>query len=291
MQVAVPLSQIQRKLSRYVRTRTGQSIAIRENEVFHASARPGETNTLKIFSDERAIYLPQEIDVFDTQKKNQDLYKGLTKLESAHIEFGTYDFDAEKALEHSGVPRETGGETEKKRSMLFTMAGNSEIERFLYLFDCRKLATDLFLIYEHGRIRWCLMQQYPGIVNQTLPVMQQEMLRICQKVRERHVLNLLYAGIALGMPMKVLAGPDPQTFPGIRKIRDLAEIEIKRNPAVETCGRLLAESRSIYPGWIYQTYTKPFRKLAVLRRILTQMLLPTRNGITAWAITLRIMYG
>ncbi len=232
MQVAVPLSQIQRKLSRYVRTRTGQSIAIRENEAFHASGRSGETSALKVFSDERAIYLPQEIDVFDAKKKNQDLYKGLAKLESAHIEFGTYDFDAEKALE-------TGGETEKIRSMLFTMAGNSEIERFLHLFDCQKLATDLFLIYEHGRIRWCLTQQYPGIVNQTLPVMQQEMLRICQKVRERHVLNLLYAGIALGMPMKVLAGSDPQTLPGIRQIRDLAEIEIKRNPAVETCGRLL----------------------------------------------------
>jgi nitric oxide reductase NorD protein len=239
MQVAIPLSQIQRKLSRYVRTRTGQPIAIRTNEVFHASGRSGETSAMKVFSDEQAIYLPQEIDVFDTRKKNQDLYKGLAKLESAHLEFGTYDFDAEKALERSGLPLETGGGAGNKRSMLFTMAGNSEIERFLYLFDCQKLAADLFLIYEHGRIRWCLMRQYPGIVNQTLPVMQLEMLRICQEVRERHVLNLLYAGIALGMSMKALAGPDPQTFAGIQKIRDLAEIEIKRNPGVETCGRLL----------------------------------------------------
>ena len=123
--------------------------------------------------------------------------------------------------------------------MLHTMAGNSELERFLGLFDCRKLAADLFLIYEHGRIRWHLMQQYPGIVNQTLPVMQQEMLEIFQEVRERHVLNLLYAGIALGMPAETLAGQDPQGVSGIQKIRELAEAEIERNPAVETCGRLL----------------------------------------------------
>ena len=84
MQVAVPLSQIQRKLSRYVRTRTGQPIAIRANEAFCVSDRSGETSTVKVFSDEQAIYLPQEIDIFNTRKKNQDLYKGLAKLESAH---------------------------------------------------------------------------------------------------------------------------------------------------------------------------------------------------------------
>ncbi len=203
------------------------------------SDKSGETSTVKVFSDEQAIYLPQEIDIFSTRKKNQDLYKGLAKLESAMLEFGTYDFDAEKALERAGALLETGEQIESRRAMLFTMAGNSELERFLCLFDCRKLAADLFLIYEHGRIRWCLMQQYPGIVNQTLPVMQQEMLRIFQEMRERHVLNFLYAGIALGMSTEALTGQDPKTMAGIRKIRELAETEIAKNPAVETCGRIL----------------------------------------------------
>lgn len=239
MQVAVPLSQIQLKLSRYVRTRTGQNIAIRASDVFHASGRSGETSAMKIFSDEQAIYLPHEIDVFGTRKKNQDLYKGLVKLESALLEFGTYAFDAERALKGSGAPLETEDGSGSKELALFTAEGGSDIERFLHLFDCPELATDLFVIYEHGRIRRCLMQQYPGIVNQTLPIMQKEMLRICQEVRERHVLNLLYAGFALGMPMEALAFPDLQTLDRIQKIRDLAEKEIARNPAVETCGRLL----------------------------------------------------
>jgi nitric oxide reductase NorD protein len=239
MQVAVPLSQVQPKLSRYIRTRTGRPIAIRASDVYHVSGRSGETGFVKVFSDEQAIYLPQEIDVFDARKKNQDLYTGLAKLESAHLEFGTYDFDAEKALGRSGTLLETGGGTGNKISTQFTMADNSEIERFLYLFDCRKLAADLFLIYEHGRIRWHLMQRYPGIVNQTLPAMQQEMLRIYKDARERHVLNLLYAEIALGMSARALVNTDPKTLSVIRKIRDLAEIEIKKSPAVETCGRLL----------------------------------------------------
>ncbi len=239
MQVAIPLSQIQAKLSRYVRTRTGQPVAIRTNRAICTSDKPGETSALRVFSDEQAIYLPQEIDVFSVRKRNHDLYKSLAKLESAQIEFGTYDFDAEKALEGAGLFLETEAETKRKRSMLFSIAGNSELERFLHLFDRPQLAADLFLIYEHGRIHWCLMQQYPGIVKQTLPVMRQEMLRICQEVQERHLLNYLYAGIALGMPPETLADTDLQTLTMTRTLRDLVETEIKRNPAVETCGRLL----------------------------------------------------
>ena len=83
------------------------------------------------------------------------------------------------------------------------------------------------------------MQQYPGIVRQALPVMQQEMLRICQAMQERHLLSFLYAGIALGMPPEMLADPDPQTLAVTRKLKNLVEKEIKRNSAVETCGRLL----------------------------------------------------
>lgn len=60
------------------------------------------------------------------------------------LEFGTYGFDAEKALERAGALLETGEQIESRRAMLFTMAGNSELERFLCLFDRRKLAADLF---------------------------------------------------------------------------------------------------------------------------------------------------
>jgi len=239
MQVAVPLSQIQNELTRYVRTRTGQAIAIRPEEAFRISGMPGGNGSVKVFSDEKTLYLPQEIDMFATRKENQDLYKSLVKLESAMLEFGTYNFDAEKALASSGGFPETGAGTEGKEAALFRMTGNSEIERFLHLFDRQELAADLLLTYEHGRIRRCLLHRYPGIVKQTLPVMQREMLRICQEPRERHVLNLLYAGLALGMPAKLLGRPDPQTLVRIRKIQDLAETEIARNPRVETSGRLL----------------------------------------------------
>lgn len=239
MQVAVPLSQIQGELTRYVRTRTGQAIAIRPKEAFRISGIPSKNGAVKVFSDEKTLYLPQEIDMFATRKENQDLYKSLVKLESAMLEFGTYNFDAEKTLASSGGFPKTRAGTESQEAALFRMTGNSEIERFLHLFDCQELAADLLLMYEHGRIRRCLLRRYPGIVHQTLPVMQQEMLRICQELRERHVLNLLYAGIALGMPPELLGRPDPQTLIRMRKIQDLAETEIERNPEVETSGRLL----------------------------------------------------
>ena len=238
MQVAVPLSQIQQRLSRYVRIRTGQAVSIRASDVYHANDRSSTFKSRKVFSDEKAIYLPYEIDVFSKRRRNQALYKSLVKLESAHIEFGTYDFDAEKALELSGVSLKTEDGSDDSQ-WVQTTGADSEIKRFLDLFDCQNLAADLFVIFEHGRLRWRLMQLYPGIVNQALPVMQQEMQRILQNRQSQHILNLLYAGIALGMPLETLANPDPQIMTRVRKIQDLAESEIKSNPAVEICGRLL----------------------------------------------------
>jgi len=238
MQVAVPLSQIQQKLSRYVRTRTGQAISIRAADVFHAADRPGKFKNMRVFSDEEAIYLPYEMDVLPEKRRNQALYKSLVKLESAHIEFGTYDFDAEKALELSGIPLNTEHGS-GYRQCLQTTGADSEIKRFLDLFDRQDMAADLFVIFEHGRLRRRLVQLYPGVVNQALPVMQREMQRMFQERQTQHALNLLYADIALGMPLETLASPDPQTLARVRKIRDLAESEIKSNPAVEICGRLL----------------------------------------------------
>ena len=69
MQVAVPLSHIQHKLQRYVRTRIGRGIAIRSSHGFHVSGETHKTSTLNVFSDEEAIYLPNEIDVYDSKKK------------------------------------------------------------------------------------------------------------------------------------------------------------------------------------------------------------------------------
>ena len=73
LQVAVPMSQMQNKLSRYVRTRTGRHIAIQPNQ-WAQSLRlcQGEPGTVS--SDEGAIYLPAELDVFSSQHANQNLY-------------------------------------------------------------------------------------------------------------------------------------------------------------------------------------------------------------------------
>jgi nitric oxide reductase NorD protein len=239
MQVAVPLSQIRQNLYRYVRTRIGRAMAIRSNHGVHAPAGEEETRTITVFSDEEAIYLPSEIDVFDSKKKNQDLYKSLVKLESAHLEFGTYEFDAERALDRSGVCLDANDANSSKERALLAATGMSEIERFLHLFDNPALAADLFVIYEHGRICWHLRQLYPGIANRTLPVMQQEMLRVCHESSEGHILNLLYAGIALGIPKEDLASVHPPSNTRIQAIQTLVETRIENDPVVETCGRLL----------------------------------------------------
>ena len=94
-------------------------------------------------SDGRWIYLADEISLFPGHKENRDLYKCLVRLESAHHEFGTFDFDLERTLEALGLPpADPGGGDDP---------AVSDLERFFRIFPDPGLARDLFTIFEQGR--------------------------------------------------------------------------------------------------------------------------------------------
>jgi len=238
MQVAVPLFQIQRRLSRYVRTRTGRPIHIKTAHEFPPEDPSDEADIVRVYSDEHAVYLPAEIDVLDDKKGNQDLYMSLAKLESAHIEFGTFDFDADKTLARTNTAFLVEG-CNHGTSQLSPDSTGTEIERFINLFDSPKLAADLFYTFEHGRLRYLLRQHYPGIIRQSFPHMQREMIKICQQKKSRHFLNFIYAVIALDMAPHKMEGLSASRIHRILELRDRVMNEIENHPAVETCGALV----------------------------------------------------
>ena len=102
LQVTVPLSEVQNQLNSYLCARTGLSISVRPLSSLSRSSITD--NSVKVFvcSDGKFIYLPDEISFFENKGQNTELCKCLAKLESAHYEFGTSDFDFEKAAEKIG---------------------------------------------------------------------------------------------------------------------------------------------------------------------------------------------
>ena len=89
----------------------------------------------------------------------------LVRLEASFHEFGTFDFDLEKALELCppglGDPPDAPPDFEPP-----------DIGRFLSLFPDPGLAGDLFTTLELGRIRRCLAASYPGLVRRWYPLLQ-----------------------------------------------------------------------------------------------------------------------
>ncbi len=203
LQVAVSLRELEAQLNRYLGARTGLQIAVRCLSALNSRLSPIAPTAVTACTDGRFIYLPEEIAFYGQKKANIDLYRCLVRFESAHHEFGTFDFDLERlfdrclaapdcrrAFDGLGIPR-----VSDQPAMLA-----SDFERFCDLFPLPALAADLFTVFEHGRIRRMLGRRYPGLIRAFLPILQ-------RAVGPAHsLMNDLYAVIALGLPEVTAAG-------------------------------------------------------------------------------------
>ena len=187
LQTVATLSQMRAALDRYLRARLGVGVAVRS-----LSALPAlSASEAMVCSDGRFIYLPDEISHFTEQEQNRFLYRCLVRIEAGGLEFNTFDFDYEKALDRCGLLPEPEADQAVDRS---------DLERFFNRFPDGVLAEDLFTIFEHGRIRRLLARHYPGLLRECLPLLQQEARHLLCRAGHPPALRLrLYAVIALGM--------------------------------------------------------------------------------------------
>jgi hypothetical protein len=101
---------------------------------------------------------------------------------------------------------------------------------------------DLFTIFEHGRTRVLLSRQYPGLIRQTMPMLQDKAARILKENQPVGFLFLMYLCIALGISVN-------ENFEGAGGIKhqaenivDLFNRKIKKDPSVEICAVLVNET-------------------------------------------------
>ena len=97
----------------------------------------------------------------------------MTKIEAGHYEFNTFDFDLEKVLEKSEQFKDRTGYDEKQNL--------SDFEKFFMLFPEKRLAEDLFTIFEHGRLNYLLTDKYPGLLRQSKCFLKHEAKLIFNK--------------------------------------------------------------------------------------------------------------
>jgi nitric oxide reductase NorD protein len=221
LQQTIPLQYAARQLNRYIKARTGLGITVKPLSSISAKKI---ASGLTAVSDAHHIYLPDEIDFFSKKKDNLSLYKLFTKLELGYHEFGTFDFDFEKAVERIG---EHGGFFKTTKGMKQPEGMISDLERFFSLFDDQKLSRDLFTIYEQGRLRILVQKTYPGITRKAMPVLKNETDRNTPgDTQGPDFMNCLYRRISLGFTTDKKGCPE--------NIARLFEGEIEKNPTVET---------------------------------------------------------
>ncbi len=192
-------------------------------------------------SDGQAIYLPDRIDHFPVKNDNRRLFKDLTRFEAGRVEFGSFDFDLERALDGWRASRTS------PHPFRDSLPGNgawrdlSDLSRFFLLFSEARLAEDLFTAFEHGRIRVLLSRRYPGLVGRTLPVFQREALSVTNETCSKDPVFLLYVHVALGMSFEDHFGPAPRMQAIIEQWGKRFEEEIEADPRVEECARLVMD--------------------------------------------------
>ncbi len=238
MQVTVPLSEVRQQLNNYLQARTSLSISVKSLSNLPDSMCKAHGQETFVCSDGKFIYLPDEISKFFTKDENKKLYKCLTRLEAGLYEFGTFDFDLEKATEKclrfEGI-KDQGCEL----NSFLNNEHISDLKRFFLLFPVPELADDLFTTFEHGRIRLLLNWQYPGLIRQTLPVLQQEALDIIKQKEHPDAVFLLYLKIALNVTIHKYVDLDKKTAAFIKQMEKQFKTATAVDHTVETCAELV----------------------------------------------------
>ncbi len=240
MQVTVPLSEVRQQLNNYLRARTSLSVSVRSLSDLPEPILKAYGQKTLVCSDGKFIYLPEEISKFFTKDENKKLYKCLTRLEAGLNEFGTFDFDLEKVtekhLKFEGIT-DQGCELD----VMSDQEHLSDLKRFFLLFPVPELADDLFTTFEHGRIRFLLNRQYPGLIRQTLPVLQQEALDMIKQKEQKYwkAVFLLYLKIALNMTIDKCFDLDQNIAVFIKQMEKRFNTAMAEDHSVETCAELV----------------------------------------------------
>jgi hypothetical protein len=261
LQTAVPLARALAGLNRYLQARIGRPPRLKP-----LATLPGITDEALLSGplaacDGACIYLPEEIDRYPRREVNANLFRLLTKFEAGLIEYGTFCFDLDRGRDLGLVAPAPDGMAPDPSA--------SDLAHFMDGFDHRRLALDLFTVFEHGRLRIRLQIDYPGLVRQGLPVFQAA-FGDHQAKTPGHLLEAVYARLALDLPPERIVCASPADKGLVARIYAAFMNTAPARMPVEGCAALVT---TFYPrvAQALAVGQRPYRPLAAPFRMPPQI--------------------
>jgi hypothetical protein len=262
LQTAVPLSKVMTGLNRYLQARTGFPARMKPLAALPGIKDEALLNGPLVACDGACIYLPEEIDRYPKREANAHLFRLLTKFETGLIEYGTFGFDRERGRDL--------GLLEMESAFFAHDPAAGDLSHFMDQFTHRRLALDLFTIFEHARLLARLQIDYPGLVRQGLPVFQTEFRDLQAKLSFTSLVDAAYARLALDLPLDSI---EFDTSTDQERVARIYAAFTKAAPArmpVEGCAGLVT---AFYPlvAEALAVGQRPYRPLAVPFRMPVQI--------------------
>ncbi|MDA1096066.1 MAG: hypothetical protein O3B84_02265, partial [Chloroflexi bacterium] len=150
-------------LQMYARGLAGSEIQLRPSPTL-AKRSLGWAGEARPTTDGMHIFLPDEISLFETKAENFGWYKVLTTHQAGHMEFGSFDFGADR--DAHVFPRTWSPATGLRAphdEPAVKLAALSDFERFFDIFPDRQLASDIFAAVEGSRVDYLVRFYYVGL--------------------------------------------------------------------------------------------------------------------------------
>ena len=232
LQTAASLTHVRPSLNRYLSARLGSPLSIKSLADLNASGKDSRT---WVCSDGQAIFARDEIRCHESASRNADLYLTLMRIEAGFYECRSFSFDLERAAVRYPVVRQwlqRHGAKDSQRP-----GGDAHL--FFESFSEPRLAEDLFMIVELGRVSQCMHQRYPGMRRRTAVHLDDEIRRLIESGAWRHPLAGAYLRLVTASVHPIVSNPDDRFTAGLHQ---LFMDTIDAQSPVEACAPILCRT-------------------------------------------------
>lgn len=154
---AVDLQAIKEILRMYCQGLTGKVVQILPSPVL-APANGSVTPGGELGAETYTVFLPEVIREHTSRDANFETYKVYSAHQSAHLEWGTFEFSTRREAAYY-----TNFRAAAAAALEYAPNGGSDFDSFFGIFPDRKLADDLFSLIEDTRVEQRLVGRYRGI--------------------------------------------------------------------------------------------------------------------------------
>ncbi len=154
----VGLGNVKEILQMYCRALAGESVELQSSEELKDRGI-GWTSSEQATTEGNHVFLPNFVERYSSKEENFGWFKVIATHQAAHLEFASFKFSFDRPsttfTEEDQRPVLTGG--------VLKDGALSDMERFFDLFPDRKLASDIFMLVEDGRLDSRVKREYRGL--------------------------------------------------------------------------------------------------------------------------------